>query len=106
MGFKFRKKIKIAPGLSINVSKSGVSASIGGKGATTNIGRKGVKSTIGIPGSGLSWSFGPSKSNKPKVVNKIIEDPASDDDNQKARVHWWRLLVFVAIALIYAASKS
>lgn len=54
MGFRFRKRIKIAPGLHLNLSKSGVSASIGGKGATINVGKKGVKSTLGIPGSGLS----------------------------------------------------
>ncbi|PHM50036.1 DUF4236 domain-containing protein [Xenorhabdus miraniensis] len=30
MGFKFRKRIKIAPGIYINTSKSGVSTSIGG----------------------------------------------------------------------------
>jgi len=54
MGFRLRKRIKIAPGLHLNLSKSGVSASIGGKGATLNVGRKGVKSTLGIPGTGLS----------------------------------------------------
>ncbi|MGE1562071.1 DUF4236 domain-containing protein [Pantoea septica] len=54
MGFRFRKRIKIAPGLHLNLSKSGVSASIGGKGATINVGRKGVRSTLGIPGTGLS----------------------------------------------------
>ncbi|ELL0157605.1 DUF4236 domain-containing protein, partial [Escherichia coli] len=37
MGFRFRKRIRIAPGLAINISKSGVSTSIGPKGATTNI---------------------------------------------------------------------
>lgn len=40
MGFRFRKRIRIAPGLAINISKSGVSTSIGGKGSTINIGKK------------------------------------------------------------------
>ncbi len=39
MGFRFRKRIRIAPGLAINISKSGVSTSIGGKGSTINIGK-------------------------------------------------------------------
>lgn len=56
MGLKFRKRIKIAPGIYINISKSGVSTSIGGKGATINIGKKGTKATLGIPGTGLSYS--------------------------------------------------
>ncbi|MDE9447203.1 DUF4236 domain-containing protein [Xenorhabdus bovienii] len=56
MGLKFRKRIKIAPGIYINISNSGVSTSIGGKGATINIGKKGAKATLGVPGTGLSYS--------------------------------------------------
>lgn len=37
MALKFRRKIKIAPGVSLNISKSGVSASVGPKGLTTNV---------------------------------------------------------------------
>lgn len=36
MKFSFRKRIKIAPGIHLNVSKSGVSGSIGRQGATIN----------------------------------------------------------------------
>lgn len=61
MGFRFRKRIRIAPGLAINISKSGVSTSIGPKGATTNISGRGIKTTVGIPGSGLSYTVGPWK---------------------------------------------
>ncbi|WP_107496300.1 DUF4236 domain-containing protein [Thalassobius sp. I31.1] len=56
MGFRFQKRIKIAPGVRLNVSKSGVSTSLGGRGATVNLSKKGVRTTVGIPGSGLSWS--------------------------------------------------
>lgn len=54
MGFKLRKSVKIAPGVKINLSKSGVSTSIGGKGHSVNIGKRGVKTTVGIPGTGIS----------------------------------------------------
>lgn len=56
MGFRFQKRIKIAPGVRLNVSKSGVSTSIGGRGATVNLNSKGVRTTVGLPGTGLSWS--------------------------------------------------
>ncbi|QNF13901.1 DUF4236 domain-containing protein [Aeromonas jandaei] len=56
MALKFRKRIKIAPGVNLNLSKGGISASVGKPGATVNIGKKGVKTTVGIPGSGISWS--------------------------------------------------
>jgi len=41
MGFRFRKRIRIVPGLWLNASKSGISASIGGHGATLNVNRNG-----------------------------------------------------------------
>jgi len=56
MGFRFQKRIKLLPGLRINLSKSGVSTSVGTPGATVNF-RKGKKKlTVGVPGSGLSYS--------------------------------------------------
>jgi len=57
MGFIFRKRIKIAPGLKVNVSNKGFnSLSIGRSGGTLNIGKKGTKATVGVPGSGISYS--------------------------------------------------
>ena len=56
MGFRFRKSIKLFPGVRLNLSKSGVSASIGGKGATINLSERGARGTVGIPGTGISYS--------------------------------------------------
>ena len=57
MGFRFRKSIKLAPGVRINLTKKGVSSlSVGKRGATVNVGKKGTRGTVGIPGSGLSYS--------------------------------------------------
>ena len=57
MGFKFRKSIKLLPGVKINLTEKGISsASIGKRGANLNIGKKGTRTTVGIPGSGLSYS--------------------------------------------------
>lgn len=53
---RFRKSVKIMPGVRLNLSKSGVSASIGGRGATVNISTRGLRSTLSVPGTGLSWS--------------------------------------------------
>lgn len=56
MGFRFRKSVKIIPGVRLNFSKSGISTSIGGPGATVNLSNRGTRHTLGIPGSGLSYS--------------------------------------------------
>lgn len=54
-GLRFQKRIRILPGLRINLSKSGASASVGPRGADVNIGRGGVSTNAGIPGTGLSY---------------------------------------------------
>jgi hypothetical protein len=53
---RFRKSIRIAPGLRLNLSRSGVSTTLGGRGASVNFGKKGTRATVGIPGSGFSFS--------------------------------------------------
>ena len=56
MGFRFRKSIKLMPGVRLNIGKSGVSASVGVKGASVNVGKRGVRGTVGVPGTGISYS--------------------------------------------------
>jgi len=55
MGWHLRiwRRTKIAPGVSLNWSKSGPSVSVGPRGAKVTVGRRGVRQSIGIPGSGL-----------------------------------------------------
>ena len=53
MAWSFRKRIKIAPGVHINLSKSGVSTSIGPKGAKVTMGPRGTYLHTGIPGTGI-----------------------------------------------------
>jgi hypothetical protein len=56
MGFRFRRSIRVLPGVRLNVSKSGVSTSIGSRGAWLTFGRKGTRATLGIPGTGLGYT--------------------------------------------------
>lgn len=53
MGIRFRKSVKLMPGVRINFSKSGMSTTIGPRGASVNIGSKGVYANAGIPGTGI-----------------------------------------------------
>ncbi len=54
MGFRTRKSFSIAPGVKLNVSKTGFSTSVGTRGASVNFGRGRSGTTIGIPGTGIS----------------------------------------------------
>jgi hypothetical protein len=54
MGIRFRKRIKLAPGLHLNLSGSGLSLSAGPHGASMTFGgRGGTYMNAGIPGTGL-----------------------------------------------------
>lgn len=52
---RFRRRIRIVPGLYINVSGSGLSASVGPRGASLTLGKKGVFANTSLPGTGLSY---------------------------------------------------
>ncbi len=57
MGFRFRRSVRIVPGLRLNFGKGGLtSLSVGRRGITANIDAKGIKTTFSVPGTGLSYS--------------------------------------------------
>ena len=56
MGLRFQRRIRILPGVHVNLSKSGVGVSVGGRGAHIGIDARGRRYTsVGVPGTGLSW---------------------------------------------------
>lgn len=56
MGLRFRKSIKVAPGVRVNLGKKSGSVSIGTKGARYTMSSTGKKTTtVGAPGTGLSY---------------------------------------------------
>lgn len=55
MGFRFRKSFKVAKGVRLNVSKSGISTTVGKRGMSANLSKRGTRINMGIPGTGLSY---------------------------------------------------
>ncbi|PRD57464.1 DUF4236 domain-containing protein [Sphingobacterium gobiense] len=53
MAWKFRRRVKIIPGVHLNFSKSGISTSIGVKGASVTLGSSGAYLNTSIPGLGI-----------------------------------------------------
>lgn len=68
--FRFRRSIKIAPGIKINLNKKSTSLTIGRRGIHTTINGSGVRNTIGLPGSGLSYTSY-QKFNESSIANGI-----------------------------------
>jgi hypothetical protein len=90
MGLRFQRRIRVLPGLRINLSKSGFGVSVGGRGAHVGITARGQTYTsIGLPGSGLSW-------------REYQHKPAPKCD-QCAPGHLHVPVAFVAAVLIVAA---
>src|SRR6266498_5339308 len=53
MSWRFRKSVKLFPGVRLNFSRSGISTTIGVRGASVNLGSRGAYLNTGIPGTGL-----------------------------------------------------
>jgi len=54
MALRFQKRIRIAPGIRLNISKTGISGTVGVRGASINLGKGGAFVNAGLPGTGLS----------------------------------------------------
>ncbi len=76
MGLRFRKSIKIAPGVKINLNKKSTSVTFGGKGAHYTASSTGKKTaSVGIPGTGISYTKTTGQSSKQKKTNKGGSQP-------------------------------
>ena len=55
MSLRFRRSVRLFPGVRLNFSRSGISTTVGVRGATMTLGPRGTYANVGIPGSGLSY---------------------------------------------------
>lgn len=105
MGLRFRKSIKIAPGVKINLNKKSTSVTFGGKGAHYTASSTGKKTaSVGIPGTGISYTQTTGQSNRQKKTNKGESQPMStapqsnfqDPDHKK----WYQKTGWIIALLI------
>jgi hypothetical protein len=71
MGFRFRRSVKILPGIRLNFGKRSVSTSIGVRGAHVTFGKTGARPTVGLPGSGISYTH----LDKPRRERSVASAP-------------------------------
>lgn len=80
MGWRFRKSVKIAPGVRVNFGKKSTSVSVGGKGYRKTFSSTGkTTTTVGIPGTGLSYSTteNAKKKQSANTSNRTVKKPTS-----------------------------
>jgi tetratricopeptide (TPR) repeat protein len=56
MSFRFWRRVRLAPGVTLNLSKSNASLSFGPRGAKYTVSPRGNRATAGIPGTGLFYT--------------------------------------------------
>jgi hypothetical protein len=97
--FRFRRSIRILPGLRRSIGKRGVSTSIGVRGAHVTFGKTGTRTTVGLPGSGLSYAHldRPHQARPQRVADVLPKGRA-----------WrgWLMLLAIVAATIYFAWRS
>lgn len=100
MPIQFRRRIRLLPGVWLNLSKSGVSTSIGGKGVTVNLGKNGRRTTVSLPGTGLSYT---QRSSSPQRRGEQAQQP-SPPGNPTARrvaIALWVVLILCLIIVMH-----
>lgn len=89
MSWRFRKRVKVLPGVTLNLSKSGISTTIGKKGASVNVGSKGTFLNLGLPGTGLY--------SRKKIADAA---PNSTPDNSSNNKGCLKCLGYIAAAIL------
>jgi Protein of unknown function (DUF4236) len=55
MGWRFQRRKKLLPGLTLNVGKRSASLSAGRRGGKLNVGSRGLTATASLLGTGLAY---------------------------------------------------
>jgi hypothetical protein len=100
MGFRFRRRIKLLPGLWFNLSKTGVSTSVGTKGLKVNFKDGKTRTTISAPGTGLSYST--TSTTKPPITMASTRSVLDGSNPPRPTVRpmiWIALTVAVCVTI-------
>jgi hypothetical protein len=102
MGFRFRRSIKILPGIRLNFGKRGISTSIGVRGAHVTFGKNGTRTTVGLPGSGLSYTHLEKPHREAPILTAAEppSDPGAPQGSAQRGVLWMGLIVTAIVVAI------
>ncbi len=100
MGFRFRKSVKIAPGVRLNFGKKSTSVTLGGKGARYTVSSTGRRTkSVSIPGTGVSYvtSTTAKKSKSSKSTVKTHDSKPVQTYSPKAYKTFSTIFTIIAI---------
>lgn len=93
MGFRFRRSVRLLPGIRLNFGTRGVSTSVGGRGFTLNFGKRGIRTTVGISGTGVSYSE--------LLTRNSTATSAGDAAPATGHSFGWKTWVFILFAVVF-----
>jgi hypothetical protein len=97
--FHFRRSLRIAPGIRLNLSKSGVSTSVGARGAHVTLGNGRVWTTVGLPAIGLSYTESTSTRMRQSQSQRPSQLPSRPSDAPTPV--WWLVIALTACGIAW-----
>jgi hypothetical protein len=96
MAFRFNRRIKVLPGVRLNLNKTGASVSVGREGMWCTAGTHGRRATVGLPGTGLYWTekLGTKKTGPAAALALSPPAPKKTSD--------WKIFFWVVVAITLA----
>lgn len=87
MAFRFRKSVKLLPGVRVNFGLKGASLSVGPRGASVSLGKNGAYSNFSIPGTGISFreKIGSSSSQQKRLEERYSKAQLKLEQEQVRR---------------------
>jgi len=99
MAFRFQRRIKILPGLRLNVSKTGISWTVGTRGASVTARDGNFTGNAGLPGSGISYR---KRLDLPDAEPVSPKPPATRSSS--GTPSWLLLLIVLVIGIVIGLS--
>ena len=97
MGWGFRRRVRLLPGVTLNFSKSGISTTIGPKGANVNLGKKGVYHNLGLPGTGLY--------SRKRIAAEPPSKPQENSPHRSGFPVWLLVLGAIGLLMLFASGS-
>ena len=101
MAFRFQKRIKILPGLRLNVSKTGVSWTVGTRGASVTTRDGNLIGNVGLPGTGLSYR---KRLDLPEAEPEPVSQELPAKRTTSGTSSWVLLLIVLAVGIVIGVS--
>jgi hypothetical protein len=104
MGFRFYRRVHLAPGIGIDLSRSGPSLTLGVRGAHVTVGARGVTKTVGLPGTGINYTSHHGYHTGYHSARSDVPRDVTQEARANRQAEWTILIVGAVLVLIVLAA--